>query len=409
MDMERALLVGIRRPRTTVLQMEASLTELARLVDTAGSEVGAVIKQDLKAISPATFIGKGKVEEIKGILEAKNISLVIFDDELSPAQNRNLSDEFNVKVLDRTAVILDIFARRARTREGELQVELAQLDYRLSRLTGRGLSLSQQAGYIGNRGPGETRLEIDRRRVRDRISFLRKQIAEIKRHREIHRRKRASVPIPVVSLVGYTNAGKSSLMNALTEAGVFVEDKLFATLDPTLRKMRLENGREIIIADTVGFIRRLPHQLIDAFRATFEEAEASDLLLHVIDASMPECYHQITVVEQVLAELDMAAKPCIRVYNKCDSKELYVRDVRDGVSISALKGTGLSELIAKIALTLAHDFRHVKLHLPHTAGKILSELYRIGRVKTVRHDRKDITVLADLPEKLVGRYKRYCI
>lgn len=406
---ERALLIGIRRPKTTISQMEASLVELARLVNTADGAVRGIETQELKFINPGTFIGKGKVEKIKKKVSTGEFDIVVFDDELSPAQNRNLSDELDIKVLDRTAIILDIFARRARTREGELQVELAQLNYRYSRLAGRGLNLMQQAGYIGNRGPGETKLEVDKRRVRDRISILRKAIREICKEREIHRRKRENVPIPVVSLIGYTNAGKSTLMNALTSANVLVEDKLFATLDPTVRRMRLPNGREILVADTVGFIRKLPHQLIEAFKATFEEVERSGLLLHVIDASEPESLHQIEVVDSVLTELDILNIPCIRVYNKCDSKELYVRDMRDGVMISALKKEGFHRLISRIDVNLAHDFKRVHLKLPHTEGCVLSEIYRVGRVIEVKHKKQNVAVYADLPEKLLGRYKKYCI
>ncbi len=391
----------------TTSQMEASLAELVRLVDTAGAEVASCYKQELKIINPATFIGKGKVEEIKNHLEG--IDFVVFDDELSPAQNRNLSHAREMKVLDRTAVILDIFARRARTKEGKLQVELAQLAYRLPRLVGRGLSLMQQAGYIGNRGPGETKLEVDRRRVRERMSFVKGELKRVRGHREIHRRKREGVPISVVSLIGYTNAGKSTLMNALTNAEVFVEDKLFATLDPTVRRMKMKSGREILITDTVGFIRRLPHQLIESFKATLEEVERSDLLLHVIDVSEPEVKHQIEVVETVLAELNIRQKPCVRVYNKCDVKELFIKNANDGIFISSLKGTNLDELEKSIDYHLGVGFNHAKLKLPVTAGNILSEIYRLGRVREIKHLSNAIYVTADLPKKLVGRYKKYAM
>jgi GTP-binding protein HflX len=390
-------------------QASASLEELARLVDTAGGEKIATLKQELKLITPATFIGSGKVEEIKRALANGGIDVVVFDDELSPAQNRNLSDALDVKVLDRTAVILDIFAKRARTREGELQVELAQLSYRMTRLTGRGLSLMQQAGYIGNRGPGETRLEIDRRRIRDRISSLRRNLKDVRKSRELHRRRREGVPIPVVSLIGYTNAGKSTLMNAMTGANVLVEDKLFATLDPTVRKMKLPNGREVLIADTVGFIRKLPHHLVESFKATFEEVEASDLLLHVIDASEAECRHQMQVVDDVLSELDLSDKPCIKVYNKCDRGDLFVANFEGGVAISAMDGTGLEALAARMDRVLSHGFKHTHLKVPHTAGAVVSEIYRIGRVSSIRHGKEYISIDADLPEKLLGRYKRYCV
>jgi len=406
---ERALLVGIKRPKMTNSQMEASLAELIRLVDTVGCDVANIVRQELKLITPATFIGSGKVEEIKQMAEELSVDLVIFDDELSPAQNKNLADSLGVKVLDRTAVILDIFAKRARTREGELQVELAQLSYRLSRLSGRGISMMQQAGYIGNRGPGETKLEIDQRRVRERISHLRKKLKEVRQQRELHRRKREQVPIPIVSLVGYTNAGKSTLMNALTEAKVFVEDRLFATLDPTVRKMRLKSGREILIADTVGFIRKLPHQLVEAFRATFEEVERSDLLLHVVDISEPEAENQIDVVDEVLADMEMTSKPQIVVFNKCDMPHRYVFETGGGVEISAKTGEGLATLAEKIEELLSRGFKHTKLSLPHDAGAILSELYRVGRVRRVIHKGDSVIVSADLPEKLAGRYRKYCV
>ena len=405
---ERAFLIGIRRPRTTLMQMEASVTELSRLVETTGAEVCGIEKQELKVITPSTFIGSGKVAEIKKNLATKDIDMVVFDDELSPAQNRNLSDALEIKVLDRTAIILDIFAKRARTREGELQVELAQLNYRYSRLSGKGLNFMQQAGYIGNRGPGETKLEVDKRRVRDRISFLRRALQGVRKQREIHRRKREKVPIPVISLIGYTNAGKSTLMNALTSAGVLVEDKLFATLDPTVRKMRLASGREILIADTVGFIRKLPHQLIEAFRATFEEVDRSDLLVHVIDSSEPEMIHQMEVVETVLSELEITGKPIIKVYNKIDSPTVYFRNMDDGIPISALQGVGLSKLASAMEEILSQSFKHAHLLLPHTEGRILAEIYRIGRVLSVRHLKRGIVVDANLPEKLLGRYKNYC-
>ncbi len=406
---ERALLVGIRRPRTSTTQMEASLAELARLVDTAGAEVAGYDKQEIKKIVPATFIGSGKLEQIRGRVQQENFDMVVFDDELSPAQNRNLSEELGVKVLDRTAVILDIFAKHARTREGELQVELAQLSYRMSRLTGEGMGLSQQSGFIGNRGPGETKLEIDRRRVRDRISMLKKWLTDVRKHRELHRHRREGVPIPVVSLVGYTNAGKSTLMNALTDAGVLVEDKLFATLDPTVRRLRLKSGRDVLLADTVGFIRKLPHQLVEAFHATFEEVERSDLLLHLIDASEPDALIQAEVVDKVLSEMEIQDKPKLLVYNKVDRGELFVRDTSGGVCISALKKTGFDELLDRIEVLLSHDFKSAKLLIPHNSGEVLSEIYRIGRVKNVVHGNSGIAVTAELPQKLLGKYKKYCI
>ncbi|MBN1282160.1 MAG: GTPase HflX, partial [Proteobacteria bacterium] len=271
-DPQRVLIVGVRRGGQSKRAMERSLEELARLVDTAGGVVAGATSQEVRRVHPATFLGRGKVEELAGKVAGTGAELVAVDWDLTPVQNRNLEDRIGVMVLDRTAVILDIFARRAQSREGRLQVELAQLKYLAPRLVGRGKVFSQQVGRIGTRGPGETALEYDRRRVRERITMLARSLEGVRSHRALHRARRASVPVPMVSLVGYTNSGKSTLMNALTDAGVFVEDKLFATLDPTVRRMRLPSGREVLLADTVGFIDRLPHELIESFKSTFEEA-----------------------------------------------------------------------------------------------------------------------------------------
>lgn len=406
---EKVLVVGLKRPKSSPHEMKASLEELVRLVDTAGGEVVKEIYQELKEIIPATFIGKGKIEKIKEIVVAEDVATAVFDDDLSAAQNRNLADEIGVKVLDRTAVILDIFARRARTREGKLQVELAQLEYRLPRLVGRGLSLSQQAGYIGNRGPGETKLEVERRRIRDRIAFLKKELVSVRSHREIHRQKRRDVPIPTVSIVGYTNAGKSTLMNALTKAGVFVEDKLFATLDPTVRRLKLPSGRIILLADTVGFIRRLPHQLVESFKATFEEVEGSDLLIHLIDVSESEAAEQIKTVERVISEIGLSQKPILKVFNKIDQGVRHVRNDGTSVEISSLKGTGIDKLLSKLEEVLLEGYQPVSLNLPHDAGGVLSQIYQYGRVRDVRHGAKGIRVDADLHKKHIGRYEKYLV
>lgn len=404
---ENVLIVGLRKPYMDANFAKASLDELRELVKTAGGEVVCEMSQELKKTNPATLIGKGKVQEIKTLLEKEKFDVVVFDDELSPAQNRNLNDMFNVKVLDRTALILDIFAKRAQTKEGKLQVELAQLQYRLPRLKGFGVDLSQQAGYIGNRGPGETKLEVGKRRIKDRIAKLRCEIAKVKKNREIHRKKREGVPVPTVSLIGYTNVGKSTLINRLTGSDVFVEDKLFATLDPTVRRLKLKSGREILIADTVGFIRRLPHQLVDAFKATFEEVACSDLLVHLIDISSFDAENQRSTVLAVLAELDLDKKPIINVFNKCDILVQSVKNDEAIVEISAYKGTGIKKLLDIIDSELLKTFAHVCLHIPYSESKIMDDLYRHCNVKKVQRKSEYIIVWADMDSKFRGKYEKF--
>ncbi len=408
-EAERVLTVGIQRPGMSREYSEASLKELEALVDTADGQVVARAFQDLKQPSAATLIGKGKVDEIQNLLSDEEIQTVVFDDELSPAQNRNLNEALGVKVIDRTALILDIFAKRAQTKEGKLQVELAQVEYRLPRLKGVGLALSQQAGYIGNRGPGETKLEVDRRRIRERITRLKKEIGKVQKHRELHRRKREGVPIPTVSLVGYTNAGKSTLLNQMTGATVFVEDKLFATLDPTIRQLKLKSGREILLADTVGFIRRLPHQLVEAFKATFEEVRRSDLLLHLIDISSPDAEEQIQTVHNVLDELGLSDMPTLKVYNKCDVAVRTLRPDAEVVEISALKGSGIDTLKERMDEVLLEFFSHVVMRVPYRDTRILDDLYRHGHVVRVEEKDTHLLVHVDLNQKQRGRYARYII
>ena len=405
--LEKVLIVGLRRSRMRREYAEASLDELSALVETADGEVVAREWQDVKRPNPATFIGKGKVEEIAGRVEEEKIDLIVFDDELSPAQNRNLSMLTNIKVLDRTAIILDIFAKRAHTKDGRLQVELAQLKYRLTRLSGQGLAFSQQAGYIGNRGPGETKLEVDRRRIRERISRLKRDLDKVRMHREIHRKKREAVPVPTISLVGYTNAGKSTLLNAVTGSDAFVEDKLFATLDPTVRKVRLKSGREILIADTVGFIRRLPHQLIDSFRATFEEVALSDLLIHLVDITSPDAAGQIETVERVLKEFDLQERPRLMVFNKCDIPKRELGNPDGVIEISAMKKSGIGILLEKIDEILLESFETVVLKLPYSSAKVLDTLYQIGNVRGVIRKPRNITVKVDLDKKHIGKYSKY--
>jgi len=407
-EIDKALIVGIRRSGNSRRQMELSLAELTRLIDTAGGKVVAKISQEIKRIDPATFIGSGKVLEAKELAEAVGADTIVIDDEISPVQNRNLEKEIGLFVIDRTAVILDIFAMRAQTKEGRLQVELAQMEYLAPRLVGRGEIFSQQVGRIGTRGPGETALEYDRRSVRDRISYLRSQLEGVRKHRRIHRMKRESVPIPLVSLVGYTNAGKSTLMNALTDAGVFVEDKLFATLDPTVRKLRLPSGRIVLLADTVGFIRRLPHELVESFKATFEEVENSHLLLAVVDGSDEEAPVQLQVVRDVLSELEMSQKPLIEVVNKSDLPPAY-RGESSSIKISARTGAGITELLEEIERVLRVEFRRTTLRLPVDRGDILSQIYSAGYVLKSSYEGDYILVDCELHQKYYQKYRRYAV
>src|SRR5918994_7613977 len=316
---ERAVLVGVELPSNkNTIFLEDSLEELERLAQTAGAEVAQKFTQQLRGITPATLVGRGKVEEIRASVNELHPDLVIFDEDLTPAQQRNLEATFKVRVIDRSQLILDIFAQRARSNEGKLQVELAQLEYLLPRLTRQWTHLSRLGGGIGTRGPGETQLEVDRRRIREKISYLKRRLKVVERTRSLQRKEREEVPYTTVSLVGYTNAGKSTLMNALTRAGVLVEGKLFATLDPTIRSLRLPNGDRVMIIDTVGFINKIPHSLIEAFKSTLEEVRHADLLLHLADMSSPLVDEHIGVIEEVLREIGAGEIPTIIVPNKID-------------------------------------------------------------------------------------------
>ena len=353
---EVAVLVGLRRPQQSRWDAEDSLEELAQLAISAGAEPAFRVLQERFLPNPRTLIGPGKAEEVRAICE-EGVDLVIFDDDLTGSQQRNLEATLGRKVIDRTGLILDIFAQRARSREGKLQVELAQLKYLLPRLTGHGGELSRLGGGIGTRGPGETQLEVDRRRIRRRIVKIEEELEKVRRHRALLRRGRQKQALLTAAVVGYTNAGKSSLLNALTHAALPVADKFFATLDPTLRKVIVPGGREILLSDTVGFIRKLPHQLVEAFKATLEEVRASDLLLHVIDISHPDWQNQSQAVMAVLGELGAAAKPLINVYNKVDklphpeAVAFLARRPRS-VVVSARTGAGLDDLKHAMAETL---------------------------------------------------------
>ena len=349
-EMEKVILVGVQEQDGD--DTERSLKELEELVKTAGASAVGVVIQKRELIHPGTYVGKGKLEEIKELLWETEASGIVCDDELSPAQLGNLRDELDVKIMDRTLVILDIFAARATTSEGKIQVELAQLKYRQSRLTGLGAAMSRLGGGIGTRGPGEKKLEMDRRLIKGRIAQLNRELKEVKRHREVAREHRKKNRIPVIAIVGYTNAGKSTLLNTLTGADVLSEDKLFATLDPTTRGLLLSRKQEVLLTDTVGFIRKLPHHLIEAFKSTLEEAKYADMILHVVDASNPEMDEQMYIVYEILKELGVTEKPIITAFNKQDrlSGDEILRDFKADrtVGISAKTGEGLETLKAVI-------------------------------------------------------------
>ena len=386
-EKERILLVGVSVDDGD--DTEESLDELAELALTAGAETVGRVIQNREQIHPGTYVGKGKLEEIKDLLWETEADGIICDDELTPAQLGNLRDELNTKVMDRTLVILDIFASRASTSEGKIQVELAQLKYRQSRLTGYGTSLSRLGGGIGTRGPGEKKLEMDRRLIKSRIAQLNRELKDVKRHREVPREQRSRNHVPVVAVVGYTNAGKSTLLNKLTGAGILAEDKLFATLDPTTRGLKLPSGQEILLTDTVGFIRKLPHHLIEAFRSTLEEAKYADMILHVVDASNPQMERQMYTVYETLYQLGVQEKPIITAFNKQDRLEetFTVRDFKadDTVKISARTGEGLYVLQEKlenvlrqqkVAIEQMYSYREAgKIQLIRKYGELIEEEY----------------------------------
>ncbi|MCE9624635.1 MAG: GTPase HflX [Deltaproteobacteria bacterium] len=403
---ERAILVGIRHPRESSLDARESLFELERLVHTAGAIVVGTTQQEIKKIEPSSYIGKGKLEEVSELVRQTGANTVVFDEDLSPGQNRNLEEAIRCKVVDRTGLILDIFAQHAKSKEGKLQVELAQSIYLMPRLVGQWAHFGRLGGGgIGTRGPGETQLEVDRRRIRERISSIKHQLERVETARHLHRRKREGVPIPTVAMVGYTNAGKSTLMNQLTHAGVLVEDKLFATLDPTVRRLKLPTGRQVLLSDTVGFIRKLPHALVEAFKATFEEVRAADLILHVIDSSYPTWRQQKEVVESVLEELGLHTKPTIEVYNKIDLLGASAANGH-GVRISARSGQGVDELLRQIEHRLHSDFRTFKVKVPYARGDCLEWLYRVGEVQGRIDNEDGVWMQVALSPDDVGRLRK---
>ncbi len=408
-ERERAWLVGADLPRMLFPAPE-SVAELSQLADTAGLTVVGELIQPVRRLNPATFIGRGKVEEVRAAADGAAADVVIFDDPLSPAQQRNLEKALGRKVIDRSALILDIFAQRARSLEGKMQVELAQLQYLRPRLTRQWTHLSRLGGGVGTRGPGETQLEVDRRRVRQRIAQLTRRLEDVERTRDIHRHERATVPFPTVALVGYTNAGKSTLMNRLTQAGVVVEDRLFATLDPTVRRLRLPEGLVVLLADTVGFIHKLPHQLVEAFKSTLEEVRAADLLLHVIDVSQPSWPEQARVVDGVLGEIGADERPTVRVLNKCD---LLSPDMPppagiadEAFLVSAETGKGIAALLAHVERHLTAGLERVRCALPSGRGDMLAWLRRTGRIVEEYYRDGVVTVTALVPPKVAGQLRK---
>ncbi len=363
---------------------------------------------------PATLIGKGKLEEIAATAKAAQADLILFDHDLSPSQQRNIEKEVETRVIDRTQLILDIFAKHARTREGQLQVELAQLDYMLPRLAGRGIEMSQLGGGIGTRGPGETQLETDRRKIARRMRHIKEQVEEVRRVRSQQRSRRESVPVATVALVGYTNAGKSTLFNALTQAGVLESSKMFATLDPTLRGVTLPSKKKILLSDTVGFIRDLPHSLVTSFRATLEEVQRAELVLHVSDASAPAyiAKEQRSQVEKVLSELDAKHKPTLRVMNKADllmpSELAVLRKEPNVIYVSALKGTGLQELLEKIDALLTDDpLVRMKLRIPQSEGRILAQLEATAKILLREFQGDEVRLEVQAPESYLRGLEKF--
>jgi GTP-binding protein HflX len=410
---EKAVLVGVDLPsREPKVPLQYSLDELERLAETAGASVLGKYSQQVRSVTPATLIGRGKVDEIQKSLQQSHADLVIFDEDLTPAQQRNLEAAFKIRVIDRSQLILDIFAQRARSSEGKLQVELAQLEYLLPRLTRQWTHLSRLGGGIGTRGPGETQLEVDRRRIRERISHLKRRLKTVERTRALQRKERDAVPFATVALVGYTNAGKSTLMNTLTRAGVFVEDKLFATLDPTTRALRLPNGDKVMIVDTVGFINKIPHSLIEAFKSTLEAVSRADLLLHLVDMANPLYDEQIHVIEKVLDEIGAGEIATVLVPNKVDlASSAEVRKLKstngsEVCPISALTGAGVSELMEAVGKVL--DRKKEKFHACFTPvqGGLVALLRERGRIVHERYDGDLLRITAMVTPKLAGQMRK---
>ena len=412
---ERVFLVGVELKSQSPAIVQDSLAELEELAATAGGEVLGSGTQKLEAPFAATFIGTGKADEFAAHCKGQRVDTVIFDDDLSPAQSRNLEEVFECKILDRTALILDIFAQRARTREGKLQVELAQLRHLLPRLTRFWGHLSRQKGGIGMRGDGETQLETDRRRVQERIEKIREELDIVRRQRQVQRAGRQRNQWPLASIVGYTNAGKSTLLNTLTGAVALAEDKLFATLDPTTRRLRLPTNQNVLLTDTVGFIRKLPHRLVEAFKATLEEVVEAELLLHVVDLSHAQAEEQILAVNTVLEEIGASGKPTLMVFNKIDRFETnghllgFMERFPGSVAVSAKSGAGVPELLAELGVMLRPVREFVDLAIPHEASAVIARLHAVAQVVERDYDGASARFKAQVPPHLMNEFSSYLV
>jgi GTP-binding protein HflX len=406
---ERAVLVGLEQAGVSKWDLQDSLDELRELANSAGAEVVETVTQKLQKPTAPYYIGKGKAELIKDSLQDRHITSIIFDDELSPAQGRNLENLLARKVLDRTQLILDIFAQRARSREGRLQIELAQLQYLLPRLTRMWHHLSRQTGGIGTRGPGETQLEVDRRRVQERIGRLERELESVRKTRAVQREGRKRHQWPVASVIGYTNAGKSTLLNLLTGADLVAENRLFATLDPTTRSFNLPNKQRLLLTDTVGFLRKLPHTLIESFKATLEEVHEADLLIHVVDLSHARVDEQMEAVDNVVKELDAFGKQTLIVFNKIDKVEnreivdAYVKRFPGSVAISAKTGEGVASLVQTLQDALGAWRLRSKFCIPSKESALIAEIHRVGHVLELRYEVEDAIIVAHVPPELARK------
>ena len=402
---ERVILIGVQTEQDE--DVAASLDELEELAATAGAVTVGKVIQNREAVHPGTYIGKGKIEEVAALLAAYDANGVICDDELSPAQMNNLERELDCKVMDRTLLILDIFAGRATTSEGKIQVEMAQLKYRSIRLAGFGTSMSRLGGGIGTRGPGEKKIETDRRLIRDRISKLSADLKDMKEHRDVQRSKRAKTLTPVAAIVGYTNAGKSTLLNKLTDAGVLSEDKLFATLDPTTRSMELPNGEKVLLTDTVGFIRKLPHNLIEAFKSTLEEAKYADIIVHVVDVSNPNYEQQMSTVYATLKQLGVEGKPVVTLFNKCDvlTEKPAAKDLHADYTynISAIRGNDLEAFKECIQEIILKSRIRIERVFPYSEAGKIQLIRQFGQLESEEYTEDGIKVLAYVPKEIEGK------
>jgi GTP-binding protein HflX len=412
---ERALLIGLEKEGVSKWDLRDSMEELRELANSAGAEVVDTVTQKLRKPTAPYYIGRGKAESIKDSIQDRQVTSIIFDDELSPAQGRNLENLLARKVLDRTQLILDIFAQRARSREGRLQIELAQLQYLLPRLTRMWHHLSRQTGGIGTRGPGETQLEVDRRRVQERIARLERELEAVRKTRAVQRQGRKRHQWPVASVVGYTNAGKSTLLNLLTGADVVTEDRLFATLDPTTRSFVLPNNQRLLLTDTVGFLRKLPHTLIESFKATLEEVSEADLLIHVVDLSHSRIDEHMAAVDAVIRELDAYGKQTLIVFNKIDTlenrdlAEAYVKRFPGSVAISARSGEGVAELVQALQGILGSWRLRSRFRIPVSESALIAEIHRVGHVLELRYEGDEALIVAHVPPHLEAKLAQYSV